>query len=134
MIIVNSEGLWIKPITKRRIDNKHGWAELQVKYDSENDLTTGFFDVLVGRRTDGKLKLHCIISLEGKIISLQHRKVTQSVAQKIESELHGKISEEALILKPTTPKLPVDIKVDYVGSTKEVILRDFRFKDSIIFE
>ena len=43
------------------------------------------------------------------------------------------MNEETVILKPTSPKLPVDVIVNYDGTTKAAVV-DFWFKNSVIFE
>lgn len=134
MAISNPEGLWIKPILTKRIENEHGWAELKIQYYDENDMTSGYFDILVGRKNEKGHHIHVIKELGGKTIDRTSRKLLHSFTQKIESKLHGKIAEETFIAKFGKPKLPVDIVVEFIGSTKEVIVKDFRFKNSVIFE
>lgn len=137
MPISNTEGLWITPIQMKRIENEHGWAELRVRYENDGDSTSGYFDIMVSmkkKNQKGKSRIHVILSLGGKILDFQSRGVAQSITQKIESKLKGKIVEESLILKRDSPKLPVDIVLTFNGATKEVTVTDFRFNNSVIFE
>ncbi|MGB9125304.1 MAG: hypothetical protein WCC55_07125, partial [Nitrosotalea sp.] len=112
MTISNPQGLWIKPIPMKRIQNEQRWAEIRIQYENESDLTSGYFDILIGKKNEKGHHIHLIKGLDGKTIERTSRNLLQSFTQKIESKLHGKLAEETFIAKIGNPPIsPVDIAI-----------------------
>jgi len=100
---------------------KKYWLKLRVLDD---DSKQKYYDILGGIK--GKEPhIHFGVDLLGNHIFNEPRNKVQKIRKTIDSRLHGRISDETIILKDTPPKINFVLEVTPDGTSKESKITKF---------
>ena len=102
-------------------------AELRIKKDKKTQVDN--IDIIFALKYHDP-HIHIGRKLNGELLFAESRNELQSSKNEVDSKLHGKLLDDVIILKITSPKMPLEIKIDYSGKTKEVTTTCFKFKRS----
>lgn len=109
--------------TKSYIENNHSWAKLRLKRDKKMG---GYIDIVAGKK--GKdAHFHIGFGFNGNEIFREDRDRINKIHKTVNSNLHGKIFDEQIILKNSPGSYTFRIVTDLHEPTKKAILKKFEF-------
>jgi len=119
------KSLWIKKVEKEVKDETH-WAKLKIKKDKQSN--ESYIDILSGRK--GKAPhAHIGVNLDQTLKFTEFRGVTPSIQRDVKSLKRGHVESKKVIVDPNLmPAKKLFLKLNMNGTTKEVLIQEFRLE------